>query len=94
MQYEGLQHKGRFKEQRHCRLTTGWRAFVKDKEIQIGRLAGSGERCRSVCSKGWCRRAFVKEKEIQIGRFAGSGERCRSFCSRGWCRFAGKDSGI
>jgi hypothetical protein len=36
VQYDGIQFKGRVKEQRHYRLTSGWRCFVRDTGIQIG----------------------------------------------------------
>jgi hypothetical protein len=36
---QGLQHDGKFKVQRHYRLTKGWRDFVKDNSLQIGELA-------------------------------------------------------
>jgi hypothetical protein len=37
VQYDGWQFKGRVKEQRHFRLTCGWKNFIKDKNVQIGK---------------------------------------------------------
>jgi hypothetical protein len=40
VQYEGLEFKGPGKSQRHLRLTNGWRYFVRDKDITIGKETG------------------------------------------------------
>jgi hypothetical protein len=39
VQYDGWQFKGRVKDQRHLRLTCGWKNFVRSKDVQIGGYA-------------------------------------------------------
>ena len=41
VQYDGWKFKGKAKDQRHFRLTCGWRSLVRDKDIQIGRFAAT-----------------------------------------------------
>jgi hypothetical protein len=40
VQYDGLEFKGTGRVQKHLRLTSGWRLFVREKNIKIGKWPG------------------------------------------------------